>query len=690
MPENNSSTVKIIDKAIFVFIIIFLLSISNSIFVNQIGYYGALILILVKAAVTKKNQFSKTGLELAIVWYIIAEIISTIFSHEKPLSVNNALKHILLIPLIYTTLAAVKDFKTAKTVLKIYLGGTLVTVLIYLYFSFQFYIKNLYGITESGPSLFQYPITASEIISFTVIFLFAFLVNEKTSLKNKILLFIGFAISALALFSTYKRTGWMGAAFGILLILIITKRWKILAAGFVLFVIFFLTQKNISEVNTFLIVNDSLKPLQIIRTAGSAYDVFPVDDDIVVSDYNKGLKVYKDSTVTEQFEFNSAPVRFFKWKENFYLCNLIDTRYNTFQFVDDKFKKINEFYSVGFTYSDAVANGYFYVLDKDSGLTIFKNPENPKDSIRVKSLINYTSIFVDSSYLIIANPEGDVKVFKLNNALPEKNTFITDSSKFSFISYLNHYIFTINANGLKIAQLDSTGIHNIQDLNEIKSADRILFNDNRYFISSGNGNIYVISENPEGKFSIDKKLNLGFAPRSFDVKSDTLFTTRVENKQNRLLQTFDPYNPSNVTRISLWRAGIKIFLNHPFFGVGDIDLAKLYKHYKEPYHKEIQGHLHNNFFHVLATLGLFGLLAVLFLFYKIIEIDIKVLKSAKGLPYISSYALGTLAAFCGFIISGLTELNFWDHEIATLIWFTFGLNLAFYRSIKPEEKNQLD
>lgn len=76
---------------------------------------------------------------------------------------------------------------------------------------------------------------------------------------------------------------------------------------------------------------------------------------------------------------------------------------------------------------------------------------------------------------------------------------------------------------------------------------------------------------------------------------------------------------------------------------------------------------------------MFGLLAVVFLFYKLIAIDLKIYKEIKDMPFVSSYARGTIAAFCGFIVSGLTELNFWDHEITTLIWFTFGLNIAFFK-----------
>ncbi len=687
MSETKATTIKIIDKAIYVFIIIFLLSISNSIFVNQIGYYGALILILIKAFLEKENQFSKTGLEFAIIWYIVAEILSTIFSHERPLSFHNMLKHTLLIPLIYTMVASVKDFSKAKTIVKIYLGGTLITVGIYLYFALQFYWQDLYGKTESGPSLFQYPITASEIISFTVIFLFAFLINEKTSLKIKLLLLLGFLLSSLALFSTYKRTGWMGAAFGILLILIIKKQWKILAAGVVVLILFFVTQKNISQVNAFSIQNDSVKEIQNINTDGRAYDIFKLDNKIVVSDYNKGLLVYRDSTLIDKYELPSAAIRFFHWRDNFYVCNLIDTRYVLFKYENDHLKELNTFYTKGFTYSDAVANGFLYVLDKDSGLTVFKDPDNIKQSIRYPSIKNYSSIFVDSLYLVVADPENYIQFYTLKNHLPEIDSGYTDSSKYKFIYFSNNYLFLEQKKGLEIFKINYPfGITLLSSNDSIKFISQIVPHEGKYFVLSDKGEIYLLDNTQDYKFNIVGKLSIGYNPKSIAVSDGKIYSTRVESKQSRLLGIFDPYHPSNFTRLSLWRAGIKIFLDHPVFGVGDIDLAQLYKHYKEPYHKEIQGHLHNNFFHVLATLGLFGLLSVLFLFYKIIVIDIRIYKQIKEKAFASSFALGALAAFCGFIISGLTELNFWDHEIATLIWFTFGLNVAIFKSVKPDKK----
>jgi O-antigen ligase len=146
------------------------------------------------------------------------------------------------------------------------------------------------------------------------------------------------------------------------------------------------------------------------------------------------------------------------------------------------------------------------------------------------------------------------------------------------------------------------------------------------------------------------------------------------------------YHPTNIVRLSLWRAGWQIFKDNPLFGTGDIDLAGYYKKYKRYYEKEIQGHLHNNYIHVLATLGLFGFLAVCYLLLKILLINIGIYKRNKDIPFVSSYSLGVLGAFCAFLVSGLTELNIWDQEIITLVYFTFGLNIAFNNQIKPDSK----
>jgi O-antigen ligase len=129
-----------------------------------------------------------------------------------------------------------------------------------------------------------------------------------------------------------------------------------------------------------------------------------------------------------------------------------------------------------------------------------------------------------------------------------------------------------------------------------------------------------------------------------------------------------------------------MFRDHPVFGVGDIDLSNLFRKYKHSYEKEIQGHMHNNFVHELVILGLFGFLAFCYMIFKMIKIDLIIYKEAEGIPFFSSYALGLLGCVGAFLVSGLTEYNFGDQEIITLVWFTFGFNIALYYWFKNKKE----
>jgi hypothetical protein len=68
----------------------------------------------------------------------------------------------------------------------------------------------------------------------------------------------------------------------------------------------------------------------------------------------------------------------------------------------------------------------------------------------------------------------------------------------------------------------------------------------------------------------------------------------------------------------------------------------------------------------------------------IIIVITRIYKSTKGKPFIASYSIGALASFVSILFAGLSELNFWDQEIATLIYFTVGLNIALFIRFKEE------
>lgn len=229
--------------------------------------------------------------------------------------------------------------------------------------------------------------------------------------------------------------------------------------------------------------------------------------------------------------------------------------------------------------------------------------------------------------------------------------------------------------------------------NEFNVLDTVTIGSNVTSIAEDGENLYLLTENNEvikikDPFSYSLKIsdryNLGFTPTAFYVKDDKIYTSIVE--RGRLLSIFDPYIQTNFTRLALWRAGWEMFKDHPVFGLGDVDLAKYYRKYKRPVDKEIHGHLHNNYIHFLATLGLFGFLVLIYLFVMLFVVMSRHFRNSKGKPFFNSYALGAIAGLACTLFSGLTELNFWDQEIATLVYFTAGLSVALYFHQKKENE----
>ncbi len=211
-----------------------------------------------------------------------------------------------------------------------------------------------------------------------------------------------------------------------------------------------------------------------------------------------------------------------------------------------------------------------------------------------------------------------------------------------------------------------------------------LVKNDRLFLTTYGGSVKEISLPIKNEMNEIGNYDIGFIPRSFEYADEKLFVSKI--KTSRLRSIFDPNQPSNFSRLAMWSTGINIFMDYPLFGVGDISVEKIYREYKEPYYKEVQGHMHNNYVHFLVILGSFGFAVVMFLLIKILILDIKIFKAVEDEKFTSSYTLGALGCFISFLVAGLTEWNFGDHEIITMVWFITGLNFAIYKIKKSKEK----
>ncbi len=153
--------------------------------------------------------------------------------------------------------------------------------------------------------------------------------------------------------------------------------------------------------------------------------------------------------------------------------------------------------------------------------------------------------------------------------------------------------------------------------------------------------------------------------------------------RERAASIVDPSMTSNLTRIHMITTGWRMFLDHPLFGLGDIDLKVYYVTYIVPIDPAEGGHLHNNIMTLLVTLGGVGLLATIALFVRIFIEELRSVRETSRNWFFGSISLGAFASYVAFHVNGLFEWNFGDHEIAVLLWFTVGLALAsraLYRS----------
>ncbi len=159
-----------------------------------------------------------------------------------------------------------------------------------------------------------------------------------------------------------------------------------------------------------------------------------------------------------------------------------------------------------------------------------------------------------------------------------------------------------------------------------------------------------------------------------------------QNQIDRAKSIVDLEHPNNVGRVKMWTTGIEMWKDKPIFGFGDIDLYEPYSRYRTPGIDEPAGHLHNNYIHLLVTLGVGGFAVVMFLFFKIVQTQYLIFARNKSNAFPRNISLGALAVFAGFLVNGFFEWNFGDHEIMVFVWFTTGLCLTLNSITKTENE----
>ncbi len=681
--KANNAVLKFIDAAIVALSFLFFATLTNSIFLNEVGYFGALFFLLLRFAVTKENPFRKTDLEIYFAGFILIGVVSNAFSVYPQQAFQNFLKRLLLIPTLYFVYSVSSNNNKGISYLKVFAIFSLLTSLIYLWKSYFFYLDGMYQLRASGPSIFHNQITTSELFSFSAILFLAFVLDKNLSKKERSFALVGFLITLFSLIATMKRTGWVGFAAGVLVLLVLRKKYFVILFFAIALLVFAFFERSVSQVVFVKQGQNKLEVAQTIDTQGQVSDLYSVQDTLFVADYDNGLLQITKGKVKSFRKFGKPIIGFEKWRENIFVAELVDTKFLLLQRNDDSLIVKNSFYSPGFTKDFKAVKNYFYILDIDSGLTVLKNPEDVSEQVRFPNIAGFKRILKFRNFVGFFLKEKGVQVFSIKNGLPDKKVIdLAEETKPAFafalgdtllLQYNHKFAFVDLQNSNHPIQLKSEGKNSPYFFGAVRTQKKI------YLFAYG-GDVYSMPSKISEPLKIKHEFRLSFTPLTFVKVGNSLAVVNL--KRNRLLSIFDVYMHSNATRLALWKAGVRIFLHNPIIGVGDVDLAKLYQQYKDKSNKEVLGHLHNNYFQFLAIYGILGFIVLILLFAKIFTSLWEMVKTSDEKSITHSFAAGALGVFTAFLTEGMFEWNFGDQEIITFVWFVMGMAFAFYYSQK--------
>jgi O-antigen ligase len=138
----------------------------------------------------------------------------------------------------------------------------------------------------------------------------------------------------------------------------------------------------------------------------------------------------------------------------------------------------------------------------------------------------------------------------------------------------------------------------------------------------------------------------------------------------------------------MWETGWKMFLEHPVAGVGDSKFNEVYRSYKIPEYDAEGSHLHNNFMMILATTGMLGFLTFCGFFFSLLYLQVRIMNHFTS-ELEKALVLGSIMVIVSFLISGIFEWSFGDHEVMTVFFFLISVPFIVNKKGKEEISNEL-
>lgn len=128
-------------------------------------------------------------------------------------------------------------------------------------------------------------------------------------------------------------------------------------------------------------------------------------------------------------------------------------------------------------------------------------------------------------------------------------------------------------------------------------------------------------------------------------------------------------------RIRLWRTSLAIARDHPWVGAGPGSWPGLFPTYKVPGQYNNTGHPHNDILNQLVQVGIIGVLAWCFLFWRILREAWRRWRGNRP-TWMAGLPAATLAAVAGLLIGGMGQCFYTDEEVAMALWLVIACGLC--------------
>jgi O-antigen ligase len=200
------------ERAILFLLILFLLSSAFSIFLSQVGYFGALIVWCYLLYRKRPFNIRTTGAELFFILYAVAELVATVFAYNQAQSLLYLQRRLLLIPIIYVIL----NNAASRPVLQTLFLSTILSALgVALWSSLDLLVHLAeYLRFERRLAEFQIYMTAGGIMMIVALLLLPFVLHPGTPRRVRALAGLALIPMGINLLFTFTRSSWLGFLVG--------------------------------------------------------------------------------------------------------------------------------------------------------------------------------------------------------------------------------------------------------------------------------------------------------------------------------------------------------------------------------------------------------------------------------------------------------------------------------------------